>query len=125
MEILLPTQILKINFYYLKAKKHSNGLILQEKLKEVFVTNVEQVYFLNLKNSFNNEGLENAFQDELRNFLKDILKTKAQKFNKEGKDFNIAKKFHVKGVFCSFSCMLAYKNDNSIYQSKRNLINFL
>jgi hypothetical protein len=35
------------------------------------------------------------------------------------------KKFHVKGVFCSFSCMLAYKNDNSIYQSKRNLINFL
>jgi len=35
------------------------------------------------------------------------------------------KKFHVKGVFCSFSCMMAYKNDNPIYQSKRNLINFL
>jgi len=35
------------------------------------------------------------------------------------------KKFHVKGVFCSFSCMMAYKNDNSIYQSKRDLINFL
>ena len=35
------------------------------------------------------------------------------------------KKFHVKGVFCSFSCMMAYKNDNPIYQSKRDLINFL
>ena len=38
---------------------------------------------------------------------------------------NNKKKFHVKGVFCSFSCMLAYKKDNPHYKSKQDLINFL
>lgn len=38
---------------------------------------------------------------------------------------NNKKKFHVKGVFCSFSCMLAYKNDNVSYKQTNHLINFL
>lgn len=38
---------------------------------------------------------------------------------------NNKQKFHVKGVFCSFSCMLAYKNDNPVYKTKRDLVNFL
>ena len=37
---------------------------------------------------------------------------------------NNKKKFHVKGVFCSFSCMLAYKNDTK-FKYSNHLINFL
>jgi hypothetical protein len=40
-------------------------------------------------------------------------------------DFNTAtKKFRVKGVFCSFACMVAYKNDNK-YENKESLIKYL
>jgi len=49
MEILLPTQILKINFYYLKAKKHSNGLILQA--KRGFCNKCGASIFFKFKNS--------------------------------------------------------------------------